>query len=115
MAQPYLDQLRELVSVIGPNNHDPMCKHFFSGAALYVGHNICASLTPKGLAFKLPESRCEELIARDKAIPLRYFDNSPIKQSYVLLSDFRDLSDTAITSYLEECIAYAASEVNDAC
>lgn len=113
MAQPYLDQLRELVSAIDPNNHELTCKHFFSGAALYVGHNICASLTPKGLAFKLPNSRCEELIAQNTAIPLRYFDNSPIKQGYVLFSDFRDLSETAISSYLEECTTYVASEADD--
>ena len=114
MAQPYLDQLRELVSSIGPNNRELNYKHFFNGAALYVRHNICASLTPKGLAFKLSKFRCEELIGQGKAIPLRYFDNSPIKQGYILLSDFRELSDTVISAYLEECMAYVASEVNDA-
>ncbi len=108
MAQPYLDQLRKLVSATD-GRHDLVCKHFFSGAALYVECNICASLTPKGLAFKLPKSRCDDLIEQNKAIPLRYFDRSPIKQGYILLPDFQDLSDTDISSYLAECIAHAAS------
>ncbi len=108
MAQPYLDQLRELVSAID-GRQSLVCKHFFSGAALYVERNICASLTPKGLAFKLPKSRCDDLFRQCKAIPLRYFDRSPIKQGYILLPDFQELSDTDISSYFEECIAYATS------
>jgi hypothetical protein len=108
IAQPYLNQLQELISDID-GRHNLVCKHFFSGAALYVERNICASLTPKGLAFKLPKSRCDDLFTQGKAIPLRYFDRSPIKQGYILLPDFQDLSDTDISSYLEECIAYAIS------
>ena len=108
MAQPYLNQLQELVSRVG-GSHDLVCKHFFSGAALYVERKICASLTPKGLAFKLPESRCDDLFTQGKAIPLRYFDRSPIKQGYILLPDFQTLSDTDIAAYLEECISYATS------
>lgn len=108
MAQPYLNQLQELMSTIGVS-HDLDCKHFFSGAALYVERKICASLTPKGLAFKLPRSRCDDLFTQGNAIPLRYFDRSPIKQGYILLPDFQVLSDTEISTYLEECIAYASS------
>ena len=96
------------MSTIG-ENHDLVCKHFFSGAALYVERKICASLTPKGLAFKLPKSRCDDLFTQGKAIPLRYFDRSPIKKGYILLPDFQVLSDTEISTYLEECIAYASS------
>ena len=108
MAQPYLDQLRELVSAID-GRQSLVCKHFFSGAALYVERSICVSLTSKGLAFKLPKSRCEDLFRQGKAIPLRYFDNSPIKKGYILLPDFQELSDTDISSYLEECISHATS------
>jgi len=108
MAQPYLDQLRALVSAID-GRQSLVCKHFFSGAALYAERSICASLTPKGLAFKLPRSRCDDLFRQGKAIPLRYFDRSPVKQGYILLTDFRELSDTDISSYLEECISYATS------
>ena len=108
MAQPYLSQLQELVSAI-EGRHDLVCKHFFSGAALYADRNICASLTPKGLAFMLPRSRCDDLFAQGRAIPLRYFDHSPIKQGYILLPDFQNLSDTDVSSYFEECIAYVTS------
>ncbi len=108
MAQPYLDQLRALVSA-ADGRRNLVCKHFFSGAAVYVEGNICASLTPKGLAFKLPETRCNDLFKQGKAIPLKYFDRSPIKRGYALLPEFRELSDTGISSYLDECIAYASS------
>ena len=109
MAQPYLDQLEKLISAVAPSSDDLACKHFFSGAALYMKQNICATLTPKGLAFKLPKQRCEHILAQGKAIPLQYFDNSPIKEGYILLPDFRDLSDTDIFSYFEECVAHASS------
>ena len=109
MAQPYLDQLEQLISTVDLGGYDLVCKHFFSGAAVYVGRNICASLTPKGLAFKLPSQRCEEILELGKAIPLQYFENSPIKKGYILLPDFRDLSDTDISSYFKECAAHASS------
>jgi TfoX/Sxy family transcriptional regulator of competence genes len=108
MAQRYLNQLQELISTIG-GGHNVVCKHFFSGAALYVERRICASLTSKGLAFKLSKSRCDDLFTLGKAIPLRYFDRSPVKQGYILLPDFQDLSDADISSFLEECISYATS------
>jgi len=109
MAQPYLDQLEELVRAIDPNAHNLVCKHFFSGAALYVGKKICASLTPKGLAFKLPETRCEYLISKGSAIPLQYFDSSPIKRGYILIPDFRDLGNKEISGYVDECVSYVVS------
>ncbi len=109
MAQPYLDQLRELVVSLQPDNSDLMCKHFFSGAALYVENKLCASLTPKGLAFKLPKSHCDQLIQKGKAVPLRYFDNSPIKQSYILLPEPERISDAEKSDYLQQCICHVAS------
>ena len=109
MAQPYLDQLEKLISTIDPDGEGLVCKHFFSGAALYVNKRICASLTPKGIAFKLPQQRCEELISSGRALPLQYFDGSPIKQGYVLLPDFRDLSDADMSDYFRQCLDHASS------
>lgn len=109
MAQPYLDQLRELVSSID-GGRNLVCRHFFSGAALYARQRICASLSPKGLAIKLPEARCNELISQGKAIPLRYFDRSPIKRGYALIPDFRSFDDAEIRSYFEESIEHAISK-----
>ena len=88
---------------------DLVCKHFFSGAALYTNGKICASLTPAGLAFKLPQSRCETIIGEGKAAPLKYFDRSPTKRGYILLPTPHNLSDADIASYLRECLAYAGA------
>lgn len=107
MAQPYLDRLEALVSEFGSDKQNLVCKHFFSGAALYFDGKICASLTPKGLAFKLPSARCEELIAKGEAEALRYFDNSPIKKGYVLLPDYQALGALELSAYLEQCTAQA--------
>lgn len=109
MAQPYLDELQQLVNRFGSGGQNLVCKHFFSGAALYFDGRICASLTPKGLAFKLPGPRCEDLIAKGEAVPLRYFDNSPIKKGYILLPEFQALEDTELRAYLGQCTAHAAS------
>jgi hypothetical protein len=109
MAQPYLDQLEKLVRSLAPGRDDLICKHFFSGAALYVQDRICASLSPKGLAFKLGSSRCENILAQGRAIPLQYFDNAPIKRDYILLPDVQNLDDTDLIAYFEECFAHASS------
>ncbi len=57
MAEPYLTDLQELAdqwfradAAVGVLE----CRHFFSGAAAYRDGAIVASLTPVGLAFKVP-------------------------------------------------------------
>jgi len=62
-------------------------RHFFSGAALYRAGSIVGSLTPVGLAFKVPNEVRDSLLNREKAVPLRYFQNSPVKGDYVLFPD----------------------------
>ncbi len=87
MAKEYLDRLE---AMLGPaiRAHDGQAtieiKHFFSGAAAYAEGRICITLTPVGLAMKLPEaSRARLLKAGAKA--LRYFPKAPIKKDYVVL------------------------------
>ncbi len=105
MAQPYLDELTQLVEDMDPGRIDLACKHFFSGAALYADGQICATLTPKGLAFKLPESRCEELFAGNTAVPLKYFDKSPVKRGYALIPDVGVIGKRVVRNYFNESIA----------
>ncbi|QDU09412.1 TfoX/Sxy family protein [Gimesia aquarii] len=62
-------------------------KDFFSGAALYADGTICASWSPQGLAFKLPEQKAESLIAKGKAKPLKYFPKGHVKKGYALFED----------------------------
>jgi len=102
MAHPYFVELQALVDQHLAGKQDLQCKHFFSGAALYVGGKICASLTPKGLAFKLSIERSEELIATNNCKALRYFDKSPIKRGYVLLPDFAS-RETEVGALFVEC------------
>ena len=76
MAKEYFDRLFCLVDELKLENEvsQPIeVKHFFSGAALYASGTICASLSPAGLAFKLPEKEVNDLITRGKAFPLKYF------------------------------------------
>ncbi len=63
------------------------CRHFFSGAAVYRDNSILASLTPVGLAFKVSTEVHDMLVDSGRAVPLRYFPNSPIKRGYVLFPD----------------------------
>jgi hypothetical protein len=106
VAQPYLKTLEELVASEFPNSSTLACRHFFGGAALYADSAICASLTPAGLAFKLPEQRCAELIESGEASPLRYFSNSPVKRGYVLFANVSSLGADVIVGYLRECLAH---------
>jgi hypothetical protein len=67
------------------------CRHFFSGAAAYREGSIVASLTPVGLAFKVPNEVREALMQRGRVTPLRYFPKAPIKREYVLFHSKEDV------------------------
>ncbi|MDA1080284.1 MAG: TfoX/Sxy family protein [Gemmatimonadetes bacterium] len=89
MASPYLERLSNAVGQAttgARGNPKPECKHFFSGAALYVNGMICASLTPAGFAVKLPDEERAALLKARRARRLRYFRNGPVKKEYVVLS-----------------------------
>ena len=109
MAHPYLTDLEDLVARELSGKPGLVCKHFFSGAALYSNMTICASLTPAGIAFKLPEQRCLDLIASGRAFPLRYFDKSPVKKGYVLFPRNGGLATAELSGYIKECLAHANS------
>jgi len=107
MAQPYLDQLQALLDKSGLDSDAVACKHFFSGAAMYCDGKICASLSPKGLAFKLGDKTSAKLIDGGQAQPLRYFAKSPVKRGYVLFPDYVKMSRRTINGYIRKCVAHA--------
>jgi TfoX/Sxy family transcriptional regulator of competence genes len=63
---------------------DISCRHFFSGAAAFVDGHIFMSLSPAGLALKLPKEDCRTLFEQGGK-PLRYFPKAPVKKDYVIL------------------------------
>ena len=109
MAKPFLEKLEALVNRHLPDDPHLVCKHFFSGAALYASGVMCASLTPVGLAFRLPADLRTELIDSGAASKLKYFAKSPIKKGYVLFSDIENVSDADITKYFGIAVAHVRS------
>lgn len=90
MAKEYFEKLSALIKELNLENEISLpieVKHFFSGAALYVEGNICASWSPGGLAFKLPEDEVNELINKGDAKPLKYFPKGNIKKGYALFEN----------------------------
>ena len=90
MAKEYFDKLSELIHELEIEEEvgSPMeIKHFFSGAALYVKGKIRVTLSPVGLAFKLPITEVRELIDRGEAIPLKYFPKGNEKKGYALFEN----------------------------
>ena len=90
MAKEYFDKLSSLLQQINIENEVSLpleVKHYFSGAALYVNKTICASWSPAGLAFKLPEPEVQELINAGEARPLKYFPKGHIKKGYALFEN----------------------------
>lgn len=88
MTQEYLERLTALMSEVTSGRFRDIkleYKHFFSGAALYANGKICISLTPVGLAIKLPEESRNALLKQKGTKPLRYFPEGPIKKDYVIL------------------------------
>ncbi len=110
MAQPYLERLQQLLNDVDLGSSDVVSKHFFSGAAAYINGHIFASLTPKGLALKFPESRCKIILAKEFAEPLRYFDKSPVKRGYVLFPDYGKLEKNELKQYILEGKSAAAQD-----
>ena len=110
MAHPYLKQLQQILNDVEVGSSDVVSKHFFSGAAAYANGHIFASLTPKGLALKFPESRCKIILANEFAEPLRYFDKSPVKRGYVLFPDYSNLEKNALKQYFLESKSAAAQD-----
>ena len=86
------------------------CKHFFSGAALYVNENICLTLTPVGLALKLPEETKNKLLNKKIAIPLKYFPKAPIKKEYALFPDGLESEQVNIHEYVIKSIEYVKNK-----
>ena len=87
MAEPYLPDLHALLGPVSdalPADIDLVLKHFFGGAAAYAEGRICITLTPVGLALKLPEDARAELMAQG-GTALRYFPKAPVKKDYVVL------------------------------
>jgi len=88
MAKGYLDRLSVIMEQAIAGRFEDVnleCKHFFSGAAVYVDGRICISLTPVGFAIKLPEKSREILLKEKGTKHLRYFPTGPIKKDYVVL------------------------------
>ncbi len=82
MAKAQLEALQALVDRILADQNAAgaiTCKHFFNGAAAYIDGRIFMTLTPAGLALKLPENERDRLAALGVE-PLRYFPNAPIKK-----------------------------------
>jgi TfoX/Sxy family transcriptional regulator of competence genes len=87
MAKAYFDRLDALLRPVArdlPPEAALEIKHFFSGAAAYAHGRICITLTPAGLALKLPEAARGRLM-KAGAKPLRYFPKGPIKKDYVVV------------------------------
>jgi len=112
MAEPYLTNIRDLVdrlSLHDSGDASLTCKHFFSGAVVYVGEQIFMSLSPVGLALKLSAKDCETLFA-DGARPLKYFAKSPIKKGYVVLPEHLATDDNNLRPWIFRSLDHVASQ-----
>ncbi len=111
MAAEYLRKLKALMDEVAPEESVEIrldCKHFFSGAALYANGKICVTLTPVGLALKLPEGS-RALLEQTGATQLRYSPEGPVKKDYVVLPKniLDDIS--ALRGWVRESIEYAVA------
>jgi TfoX/Sxy family transcriptional regulator of competence genes len=107
MVESYLRALKTLLEGMGPPEKIE-CKHFFGGAAAYASGNIFMTLTPVGLALKLPEASRERLIALG-AQRLRYFSTGPIKKDYVVVPEGLAHDRAALTPWIKESIGFVQS------
>ncbi|MCP4979549.1 MAG: TfoX/Sxy family protein [Gammaproteobacteria bacterium] len=110
MAKVYLEKLCRIIEELELEKMSAaslQVKHFFSGAALYANGRICASWSPQGLAFRLPESEVTEVIDSGKAKPLKYFDKGNVKKGYVLFVDPEKLANGACKQIIISAITHS--------
>jgi TfoX/Sxy family transcriptional regulator of competence genes len=105
MVESYLRSLSALLEGMDPPDRIE-CKHFFGGAAAYATGHIFMTLTPVGLALKLPEISRDRLIALG-ARPLRYFPTGPIKKDYVVVPEGIADDRAALAPWIMESIGFA--------
>ncbi len=112
MAEPYLARLEDLVDKLelGEAGRSLECRHFFGGAALYLDGRICASLTPVGLAVKLPLGPRQAMLADGRGRPLRYFRGGKVKKQYVVLSEAVAADLSAVRALLETSFRFVGPE-----
>ena len=70
-------------------------------------NQIFMSLSPVGLALKLPEVECAALIAVG-ATELRYFPGSPIKKGYVVMPSALVEDQAALMGWVKRSIEHLA-------
>lgn len=107
MVDSHLLALRAVLDGVG-GGEQIECKHFFGGAAAYADQRIFMTLTPVGLALKLPEDSRRRLLDAG-ARPLRYFAKGPIKTHYVILPDGLANDAIALAPWIRESIEFARS------
>lgn len=108
MVEIYRRDLLLLIERVRPAKglRNPIeCKHFFGGAAGYVDGRIFVTLTPAGLALKLPDNRRAALLNLG-ARPLRYFPKAPVKKEYVVLPKSLAQDDNALILLFAESVRY---------
>lgn len=115
MAEPYLTRLAQIIDQLEPlqvGGAKLESRHFFSGAALYANGMIIASLSPAGLAVKLPEDRRKSLIAEGIGEEFRFFTKGPIKKEYVALSNATIADAQSMRELIEVSVAYTLGKSN---
>ena len=108
MAQRFLDDLNGLLAPVLAGHaaaETIVCKHFFSGAAAYVGDAVFMTLTPVGLALKLPKAERERLLGQG-AKPLKYFPKAPVTKDYVVLSGNLAGNPETLANWISSSIAH---------
>ena len=108
MAEIYLKDLQDLLAQTAGGVEGPVkieARHFFGGAAAYADGRIFISLTPAGLALKLPEDDRAVLLEQG-GMPLRYFPKAPIKKAYVVVPQAIADDSPALAGWVEKSIGY---------
>jgi len=116
MAKIYFQKLEEFMKKLNLETDIGSkieIKHFFNGAALYVNQTICVTLSPVGLAFKLPEQLVDQLINEGDAIPLKYFPKGHIKKGYALFTKPEEINPKEYEKYFILSITQAQSMSED--
>ena len=67
------------------------------------------TLSPAGLALKLPAQQRDQLLAED-ATPLRYFAKAPIKKEYVVLPETMARDDIAMVLLMESSVCFVLAK-----
>lgn len=111
----FQQRLEDIIAAAGISDDDQITyKSVFGAVAAYANGKIFLTHGKFGLAAKLPDETCRNLMADGTGAPLKYFEKGHVKRNYVVLSDDLLKDEDRLHDLIRESAAFVQDGDNKA-